>query len=55
MERSKTESFIVPKSYTNTISVLKEIGILDDSLCISSDSDYFQKYFAHQYAHDFGY
>ena len=55
MERSKTESFIVPKSYTNTISVLKEIGILDDSLCISSDSDYFQKYFAHQYANEFGY
>ncbi|MEE1219062.1 MAG: ABC transporter permease [Ruminococcus sp.] len=49
---NKSESFIVPKSYTNTIKVLKEIGVLDDSLCISDKSDYFEKYFSYEIVDD---
>ena len=35
------ETFLVPTRYTNTISALKEAGILNDDLSLNSSSSYF--------------
>lgn len=35
------EEVIIPKSYTNTINALKQIGLLDDNLKLDSNSDYY--------------
>ena len=36
-----SEYYFIPKSYTNTINVLKEIGVLNDDLTINENSAYF--------------
>ena len=38
----KKETYLIPKSYTNTINALKEIGVLDSENKINEDSDYYQ-------------
>ena len=39
---SKQETYLIPKSYTNTISALKEIGVLNSDNTINEDSDYYK-------------
>lgn len=39
----KTELYVIPESYTNTISVLKEIGILNSGNQINEDCDYYSR------------
>lgn len=38
----KQETYLIPKSYTNTISALKEIGVLNSDNTINEDSDYYK-------------
>ncbi len=37
----KTELYVIPESYTNTLSVLKEIGVLNSDNEINENSDYY--------------
>ena len=38
----KKETYLIPKSYTNTISALKEIGVLNSDNTINENSDYYK-------------
>ena len=38
----KKETYLIPKSYTNTISALKEIGVLNSDNTINEKSDYYK-------------
>ena len=38
----KQETYLIPKSYTNTISALKEIGVLNSDNTINENSDYYK-------------
>lgn len=37
----KQETYLIPKSYTNTITALKEIGVLNSDNTINEDSNYY--------------
>ncbi len=50
---SVEEYYVVPKSYKNTIAVLKEMEILNDDLTLNPDSEFYNKdYFADDYFSD---
>lgn len=36
------EEVVIPKSYTNTINALKEVGVLNDNLELNSESEYYR-------------
>lgn len=40
----KKETYLIPKSYTNTISALKEIGVLNSDNTINENSDYYKSF-----------
>ena len=40
----KQETYLIPKSYTNTISALKEIGVLNSDNTINENSDYYKSF-----------
>lgn len=40
----KKETYLIPKSYTNTISALKEIGVLNSDNTINEKSDYYKPF-----------
>lgn len=40
----KKETYLIPKSYTNTISALKEIGVLNSDNTINEKSDYYKSF-----------
>ena len=40
----KKETYLIPKSYTNTISALKEIGVLNSDNTINEKSDYYKSH-----------
>lgn len=41
-DEPRQEVYIIPKSYTKTITALKEIGVLNSDNTINDDSDYFK-------------
>lgn len=41
-DEPRQEVYIIPKSYTKTITALKEIGVLNSDNTINEDSDYFK-------------
>ena len=40
-----TEAYLIPKSYTNTVNALKEIGVLNDDLTVNVNSPYYLEYY----------
>ena len=38
----KKETYLIPKSYTKTLTALKEIGVLNSDNTINKDSDYYK-------------
>lgn len=42
---SKYDTYLIPESYTNTINVLKDLGILNDGLTINKRSKYYDYFY----------
>lgn len=40
-----TEAYLIPKSYTNTVNALREIGVLNDDLTVNVNSPYYSEYY----------
>ncbi len=46
---------LIPKSYTNTINALKEIGVLNDNLELNEASNYYKGYSYYTSEYEYGY
>ncbi len=46
---------LIPKSYTNTINALKEVGVLNDNLELNEESDYYKGYSYYTSEYEYGY